>query len=331
MARTRAQRRRHTLFITLALAITLIVLVFARDVSRAAHGAATPQRSENRSFAALANTMVTRENSFNGRLETLLARGFTLSRPVFAARLNQLDQELANWITAADQLRRPGLDHRVNETLYKITLTRVAAYQRLLGIVAQTLTLPWNTVPIAVVTDPVATLQATDQQWSVQRFALAKEPGRVHLDMTNSSSASYYAAHGLTALTTASSLALVRAISIAAVHVTPAPLPATAGVLLLPPVGLVMMGVSVVNASYDDQPVTLTIHVTPLNNRGTAFAQTMKTTLGPLGAFAFIPGGIHTVASERARIVLTLTGARAATSKATSETYQMQMSPSGTS
>lgn len=319
------------MFITLALAITLIVLVFARDVSRAAHGAANPQRSENRSFAALANTLVTSENSFNGRLERLLSQGSTLSRPVFAARLNQLDQELSNWVTSGEQLRRPGLDHRVNETLYKITLTRVAAYQRLLGIVAQTLGLPWRTVPIDTVTDPVATLEATDRQWSVQRFALAKEPGRVHLDMTNSSSASYYAAHGLTALTASPSLALVRAVSIAAVHVTPAPLPAAPGVLLLPPVGLVMMGVSVVNASYDEQPVTLTIHVTPLNNRGTAFAQTMRTTLGPLGAFAFVPGAIHTAASERARIVVTVTGARAASGKVTTETFQLQMSPSGTS
>jgi hypothetical protein len=319
------------LFITLALAVTLVVLLFARDVSRAAHGAANPQRSENRSFAALANTLLTKENSFNGRLDELLSHGTSLSRPVFAARLNQLSQELLNWVTSADQLRRPGLDHRVNETLYRITLTRVAAFQTLLGDVAQALGLPWNTVPIDVVINPVATLEVTDKQWSVQRFALVKEPGLVHLNMTNSSSAKYYAANGLAALVNAPSLTLVRAISIAAVHVTPAPLPATAGVLLLPPVGLVTLGVSVVNASYDDQPVTLTIRVTPLNNRGLAFTQTMKTTLGPLGAFAFIPAAIHTAASERARVVLTVSGAQAASGKVTTETYELTMSPSGTS
>ena len=319
------------MFITLALAVTFIVLLFARDVSRAAHGAANPQRSENRSFAALANSLLTEENSFNGRLEQLFSSGTTLSRPVFAARLNQLNQDLLNWITAADQLRRPGLDHRVNETLYRITLTRVAAFQTLLGDVAQALGLPWNTVPVSVVINPVATLEVTDQQWSVQRFALVKAPGLVHLDMTNSSSAKYYAAHGLTALVNAPSLTLVRAISIGAVHVSPAPLPASAGVLLLPPIGVVTIGVSVVNASYDDQPVTLTIRVTPLNNRGTALAQTMKATLGPLGAFAFVPGAIHTVASERARVVLTLSGAPASSGKVTTETYQLKMSPSGTS
>ena len=319
------------MLITLALGVTLIVLLFARDVSRSAHGAANPQRSENRSFAALANTLLTKENSFNGRLDQLLAQGTTLSRAVFAARLNQLDQELSNWITAADQLRRPGLDHHVNETLYRITLTRVAAYQTLLGDVANALGLPWSTVPVVVVINPVATLENLDQQWNVDRFALVKEPGFVHLDTTNSSSASYYAAHGLTALVQAPNLALVRAISIGAVRVSPAPLPAPTGDLLLPPVGLVQLGVSVVNASYDDQPVTLTIRVTPLNNRGVAFAQTLKTTLGPLGAYAFVPKLIHTAASERARVVVTLSGAPAASGKVTTETYQMEMSPSGNS
>jgi hypothetical protein len=151
------------------------------------------------------------------------------------------------------------------------------------------------------------------------------------LNAANSSSASYYAAHGLSTLTNAPSLKLVRAISIAAVHVTPAPLPAQRGVLLLPPVGSVKLGVSIMNASYDNQPVTLTVRVTPLNKRGVAFAQTMKATIGPLGAYAFVPGAIHTAASERARVVVTVSGAQAASGKVTTETYQMEMSPSGTS
>ena len=85
------------------------------------------------------------------------------------------------------------------------------------------------------------------------------------------------------------------------------------------------------NASYDNQPVTLTVRVTPLNKRGVAFAQTMKATIGPLGAYAFVPGVIHTAASERARVVVTVSGAQAASGKVTTETYQMEMSPSGTS
>jgi len=317
------------LLITLALVVTLIVLVFARDVSKSAHDATNPKRSENRSFGALANTLLAKENNLDGRLDQVLAQGNTLGRPAFAARLNEFDQELSNWETAADQLRRPALAHQVNDTLYRITLERVAAYQTLLGDVARVLKLPWSTEPIDVVTNPAATLVATSQQWNRVRFALAKEPGLVHLDRTTDASATYFAAHGTTTLAKSPGLALVRAISIGAVRVAPAPLPAAAGVLLLPPVGSVQFGVSVVNASYDVQPVRVTIRVTPLNHRGAPFVQTMTTTLGPLQGYAFIPKSFHTAASERARVVVTLSGAPAAAGKVITETYSLEMSPSG--
>jgi hypothetical protein len=329
VARTRAQRRRHTLLITVGLIVTLIVLVFARDVSRSAHGAAGARSSEDLSFGALANTLLTKENNFDGRLDQLFSQGTTLSRYALAARLNELEGELPGWVNAADQLRRPALAHDVNETLDKITQIRVEAYQTLLGNVAKALALPWSNVPSEVLVNPAVTLATTSQQWNVDRFALVKEPGLVHLDQTSSKSANYFAANGATVLQHAPALKLVRAISIGAVRVAPAPLPAGTGVLLLPPVTSVQLGVSVVNAGYDLQPVTLTIRVTPLNRRGGSFEQTLRTTLGPLQAYAFVPMSFRTAASERARVVLTLSGAPTASGKVTSETYRMEMSPSG--
>jgi hypothetical protein len=94
VARTRAQRRRHSVFLTIALVATFVVLVFARDVSRSAHDAITNERSENRSFAGLANTLITQENAFDTRAARLLRNGGTLTRPIFDARLQQLDQQL---------------------------------------------------------------------------------------------------------------------------------------------------------------------------------------------------------------------------------------------
>jgi len=88
VARTRAQRRRHTLLLTVALVATLLVLVFARDIGRSAHGAINPRRSENRSFAALANSLLGQENAFDARLTYLLTNGESVSRSVFAARLD---------------------------------------------------------------------------------------------------------------------------------------------------------------------------------------------------------------------------------------------------
>ncbi len=329
MARTRAQRRRHTLLITLALAVTLIVLVFARDVSRSAHGALNPRKSENLSFGALANGLITGENNFDARLERLLSQGTTLSRPVFAARLNQLEQQLPGWSEAAVQLRRPVLAHRVNDSLDSLTQLRVAAYQTLLREIAHALSLPWSSGPSMVISNPVATLETTSQVWDVDRYALVKEPGRVHLETTTSLTATFFAANGVTALTHAASLTLQRAIGIAAVKVSPSPLPAATGVLLLPPVTSVQLGVSVLNTGFDEQPVTLMIRVILLNRRGVASAQTMTATLGPLQAYAFVAKSLQTTASERARVIITLRGAPGASGMVTSESYLLEMSPSG--
>ena len=329
MARTRAQRRRHTLFITLALAITLVVLVFARDVSRSAHGSGGPRASEDTSFAALANSLLTQENQFDGRLASLLNQGTTLRRIVFAARLYQLNDQLSNWSVAGNLLRHPTLAHNVNETLGTLTEERVAAYQSLLGDVARSLALPWTTTPLVRVANPAATLIAASESWNVDRYALRKEPGHVRLDATSAKSAQYFSAHGVSLLTRSPSLALVRAVSIDAVRVSPAALPSRSGVMLLPPVTSVQLGVSVLNASYDTQPVTITIHVTPLNHLGVAYSSRMSVTLGPLGAFAFVPKVLTTAASENASVVIRVFGARAAVGKVTVERYRLEMSPSG--
>ncbi len=317
------------MLISLAVLITLLILVFARDVSRAAHGAITARRSENRSFGALANTLLTNENNFDGRLERLLSGGGTLSRPVMEARLDQLYDQLPGWATAAGELRGPNLSHDVNDALAAITLERVAACETLLGDVARALSLPWTERSTRFIANPAASLLATSQRWNVDRDALVKEPGDVHLEATSTVSASYYRALGVSALVSAPSLRLVRAVGIAAVRVDPAPLPAPLGEWLMPPVTSVELGVSIVNASYDDQPVTLIIHVTPLNALGGAFSERMSATLGPLGAYAFVPKVLTTAASERARVVLRVEGARAARGMATVETFQLVMSPSG--
>jgi hypothetical protein len=317
------------LLITLALVVTLIALVFARDVARSAHGAITARRSENRSFGALANALIEQENAFDLRLHALLTQGGQLPRDVFAARLDQLDEQLPNWLTAADQLRRPVLSHDVNDELDLLTQERVAAYETLFGDIAHDLALPWSTSPSTSLANPASSLIATSERWNVDRYALVKEPGTVRLDATSAKSAIYYDEHGLYVLLSSPSLKLVRAVDIAAVRVTPSPLPAEPGVLLLPPVTSVQLGVTVVNDSYDNQPVTLIVQVTPLNHRGKAFSQRMSATLSPLGAYAFVPMSLTTAASERARVLLRVVGARAALGKLTLEVFHLEMSPSG--
>jgi len=308
--------------------VILVVLLFARDVTRSAHSAVSFRRSEDRNFAALGNALISEENNFDARLDRLLSSGATLQRPVFAARLDQFGQALAGWSSAADELRSPHVAHDVNDTLATLTDQRVNDYEAVLATIARELTLPWDE-PVGSSPNPVASLMTTSEQWNVDRFALAKEPGHVVLDATNDQSARFLAAEGLVRLTHSSTLALVRALDIVAVKVTPASLPAASGVWLLPPVTSVHWGIAVLNEDYVEQPVTVIVSVTPLNGRGARFTTTMHATLGPLGAHAFAPAAVRTAPSEVARVVIRALGAPAVAGGSTTLTYRLDMSPSG--
>ncbi|OYV65673.1 MAG: hypothetical protein B7X07_02220 [Actinobacteria bacterium 21-64-8] len=316
--------------LAVAIVVTLIVLLFARDVSRAAHNASGPRRSENLSFAAAANALVTRENLFDQRLDALLVGGASLSRPVFAARLDQLNGVLQGWVTTANQLRRPLLVHAVNDTLAELTLRRVAAYQTLLASVASKLSLP-NPGSTRFERDPspATTLTSTSAAWNVARFSLVREPGRAHLDALSNVTASSATAMSLSALRGSASLALVRSVAISALRVSPSALPSTPGSMLLPPVTSLRLGVSVTNRAYALQAVTLIVRLVPHAGPRAAVQRVLHATLTPLGSYAFVPAPIATVASEHATLTLRLVGAPGGAALTHTETYQVVVSPSG--
>ena len=329
MARTRAQRRRHSLFLTIALVVTLVVLVFARDVSRSAHGAITNQRSENRSFAGLANALIVQQNDFDARLARLLRSGETLSRPVFDARLEQLDQQLPNWSEAAELLRRPKLANDVNDRIADITEMRIADYEEIFAKITAALTLPATPDNGAVVADPAHSLIETGVTWNKDRRSLRHEPGEVRLDALTSSSAQIFSESGVTNLTASSSLALVRGIGIAAVSVLPAPLPARHGILLLPPIKKLRLAVSVVNTGFVVQDLTLEVSMKPTNGPLAPERQTFHVVLAPLQSYAFVAQEITVVPSERAVLDVRISGAPASVNMVRSKSYRVEMSPPG--
>jgi len=316
-----------------ALAVTLVVLVFARDIGRSAHGAISPRRSENRSFAVLANALLSQENAFDRRLAYLLTNGQSLSRPVFAARLDQLAGQLPLWQTQAVQLRRPRLAHDVNDVVTQTTEQRIDDYQALLAGVASSLGLPWSSPPSSPVTLTAgaaqASLVATSKQWNEARWGLVREPGRVSLLAISDSSALMNLPGALSALELSSSLAVTRGIGIAAISVTPAPLPAPAGELLLPPTASVRLGVTVSDTSYVNQPVSISYVLTPTNRLGVSERQTMTVTLGPLQSYAFVMKHLSTVASEHATLTVTLGGAASGPQMSRERRYSVVVSPSG--
>jgi hypothetical protein len=322
------------MWLSIALALTLIVALFAHDISRAAHGSLSPRRSENRTFAQLASGLISQENYFDSRLRYLLDNGETLSRAAFSARLTQLADQLGLWSTEGEQLRRPSLAHDVNDVLAQETAQRVNDYESLLSYVDASLVLPTGTLPWTApaslsVLSAQASLLSTSDQWRTKRWSLAREPGRVTLKATANGVALLHFTSTVQSLRTSPSLMATRGVGIAAVQVEPAPLPAPAGELLLPPATRVHLGLSVLNANFIDQPVSVTVTLIPLNGRGTRQSQTMTTVLGPQRAYAFVPKLLVTQASERARLVITVAGAPSAQNMTRKRIFRVVMSPSG--
>ena len=318
------------MLLLLALSATLVVLLFAHDITRSAHSAADLRRSENRSFGVLANGLLGQESEFDQRSSFLLTNAQTLTRPVFAARLTQIAQQLPVLANEAVLLRRPVLAHNVNAVLSQLTEQRVDDYQVLLDTVARSLSLPWTVLNTTFTTRVAqASLVTTSGEWAFARWSLVKEPGRVKLIANATSMSTMDLTSQLAILANAPSLSLRRGIGIAAVSVDPAPLPAPNGTLILPPVSSIHLGVSVSNAAYVNQAVALTVIFTPANPRRPRQIQRLVATLGPLQSFAFVPTRLATAVSEKATLTISISGAPSGANMTRIRIYHVTMSPSG--
>ncbi len=318
---------------TVALVVLLLGSLFVRDVNRSAHGAVSPRRAENRNFAALASTLITQENQFDQHLDYLLTNGQTLSRPVFEARLAQLDQQLPNWLNQASLVASPVLAHRVNSSLAALTNVRVGDYQLILTDVASSLQLPWSaTGPVNLdlsARAAQASLVSSNAAWGRDRWALVREPGRVTLPATSDSVGTMDLSSAVVALATSPSLGVTRGIGITAILVSPSPLPAAPGELLLPPSRSIRLGITVTNASYVRQNIAVSYTFVQTNGARTSQTQTMTTTLGPLGSYAFVPKLLAAVSGERGELTIDASGAPAGAKMSTSRHYLVIVSPSG--
>jgi hypothetical protein len=303
------------------------VLVFARDLTRAAHDARGNQRTENQTFAALANDLITQENATDARLTYLLANGATLSRPVFDARLVQINHSLSSWTSAASLFETPTIGDGLNETLATETRSRVIDFSTVLSQVASALYLPW-TAPSTIAPSPDGDLAATSAAWNARATAFHRATGHVTLDtLTNSTGP--LAANGYGALASAPSLRLVRGIGIAAVQVNPSPLPATPGNIIEPPTTQLHLGVSVHNGAFAEQPVTVIVTLSPTNGLGQSVQYSQNLTLGPLANAAIVVGRVPTVPLEHAKLTVVVSGAPATGTLSTSRSYDLTVAPSG--
>lgn len=315
------------MLLVIALVVTILVVVFARDVSRSAHEATSPRRSENRSFAQLADRLITLENGADFHLAYLLSHGAGLTRPVFAARLAQIDQQFGPLLSDAALLHRPALAHHVQREVITLTEQRVASDQAIIAATTTALSLPGASAPATSPASAQSALAGAIARWNYKRFSLVHEPGRVSLEAAVSPLAHLALASTLSALTSAPSLTLTRAVSISAVAVTPSPLPAPVGQIIVPPVTSIHVGVSVTNAAYCTQPVSVTVTLT--SSSGATQRRVMRATIGPDASFAFDAASLTTYPSEKATLRVVVAGAPASARGTLEKVYAVTLAPSG--
>jgi hypothetical protein len=325
VARSRARRRRYSVLLVVAVILTVLVLGFAADVSRAGHQATGPRRSENRSFAQLANVLVSQENLVDAHFVYLVTHGGSLSRPVFAGRLTQLADQLPQWSTEAQLLRRPILAHHVNRTIAQVTESLVDGYTTVFAAVAHALTLPWPPSTTTSVTAAQESLLAAASEWNVARWSLIHEPGTVTLDALDTASARLNLPATLVALAASPTLTLRRAVAVAALQVIPAPLPSSVGRLLLPPTGDLHLGVVARNEAYVVQPCLVSVSLAA--GAATAQRAAIRLTLGPLGSYAWVPAPLRVRAGEHATLTVRVSGTDGAGTA--TRTYAVVVAPSG--
>jgi hypothetical protein len=327
VARNRSQRRRRVILLSLAALVTLAALAFAQDVNRSAHQAHSNTVALNRNFAALANNVISELNAADARGAYVLSQGTTLTRPVFAARLIQINRSLSLIVYQAQLLKAPHIVANLNTTLATIATRHVVDDQTIFAQAAASIAIPW-VAPSSPVAHPAQDLTATTSQWNAVSTVLASQPGRASLNALTDALGPLAQA-GYTNLLRSPSLRVVRGIGVAAVQVQPSPLPAPAGELLVPSVGYLHLGVSVTNRAYVEQPVSITVRLTPTNGLGALQYRTFSLALRPLGSYAFVPNNLYVVGSERATLEVSVTGAPAAAGLSLHKTYRVVVSPSG--
>ena len=297
---------------------------YFRTVANDAHHAKSLLRSENVSFATLANTVTEQENTVEGQLAALWSAAPTLTRATFAARLTQIELLTQSWLDDAARTAQPSIVDGLNHTFLTITTQRVAGYRGLIAQIATRLELPIIVNQPADL-HPVGVLQRTATQWNALHSALRDKPGVAVLATLSTTGVDAYAGGVLNQLSATSALTLHRNVSISAVRVSPSPLPSTPGRLLLPSVPFLTVGVTVTNGAYVTQPVTITVRLTPTNGIGREYSRSETITLGPLASYAFNDTGVVSVPSEQGRLYVSLSGIPGATSNSRNRTYYLQM------
>jgi hypothetical protein len=289
-----------------ALALTVSVVVLAHDVSRLSSQSNANRASIDRTFASLATSVILDEDRYGTQVAQLMASGPSMSRLNFASSLTGLIDEGRSLLERAQILGSPRVGHNIQETLIDVTITRVHASETLLESVGSQLQLPGVAPASASLSALGSSLRRADTLWASARRVLPRQPGRARLPRSVFALSSAPLAAERRAISNSSSLLAQRSMTIDAVSVIPAALPAPSGHWVLLPSNDVSIGVAVHNQAYVDQSFVLHLSVTRAN--GASVAQQFVGRAGGFASVATTFSSLVFAPSEHATVKIWLSG-----------------------
>jgi len=306
--RRRLWRRRRT-WIVAGVAL-IIAAIFVNQVVVTAKASRAAEETKNRSFAAAANLFTQRGEVLDAQFTTLLV---TPPETRVAARVavSNIFALLDEQASLASHLSPPNLVGGVGDTYADLAAREVAAWQHLLSSWAATYHLSSRTVSTSPSAPALSDLAAASAQWNRHRGVLLSQPGHLRLSPQVYGLVSLGVSGWQSAQSSwnASALTIIPTLRLAAILISPQPLPTSSAAWIVPASSLLDIGVSVRDVTATDQEVSFTLTVTPTNNVGVKVSFTSSGTLRADGALALRDAFVNVTPGENASVRLDIRSA----------------------
>ena len=283
--------------------VAIIVAIFINQVVETAKASSAAEATENRSFAAAANLFTQRGEALDAQFTNLLVHPpeTRVAARVAVSNIFALVDEQAS---LASHLSPPNVGGGVGNRCADLATREVVDWRRLLSSWAATYHLSSRSVATSPRAAALSDLTAASAQWNRHRGALVGQPGHVRLSPQ---------VYGLVSLGIsgwsnvqhrwdASTLHLTPTLRLAAILISPQPLPTSSTAWIVPASSVLDIGVSVRDVTAADQEVSWTLTVTPTNKVGATVTFRSSGTLHADGALALRDAFVNVTPGEIATV-----------------------------
>jgi len=322
-------RRRRELRVLVVVIVVVTVGTFARDVIRAAHDSQSARASRNTTFGTLARELIREGATLDHDTLVTLQQATTMSRSDFVDAWDQLEARARQVTLDAARLQVPTVDRQLNVLLADVMTQRVSSWEVIRNSVLTPLGIGATPSSSGSLASALATITATNEQWSAAHGRLHRAPGHVRLPVSEWT----LPANDVTGLiATAVQQVRLRAsatVSINAVSIDPQPLPSNAAQLVLLAREQIAVGVSLRNVSSTDTTVTVHLVLAPDQHSGVPVTQSMNVLLPKQSNAAVLFDSVAIQASEHGVFRIWVTGARPSSPGLASRFYSFKVASAG--